>query len=92
MTSTGRSARARRPAADPATRSHRSLRWADLSPRRKGVLLALGSVQLSLAVAAWTDLARRRPDQVHGRKAVWAAVIAVNWVGPLAWFRWGRRR
>lgn len=66
-------------------------RWADLDPRRRTVLLALGAVQVSLAVAAWTDLARRRPDQVRGRKAVWAAVIALNWVGPIAWFGWGRR-
>ncbi|MGY1697582.1 MULTISPECIES: PLD nuclease N-terminal domain-containing protein [unclassified Geodermatophilus] len=72
-------------------RSRRARRWSDLTPRQRGLVLALGSVQASLAVSAWVDLARRRPDQVHGRKAVWAAVIAVNWVGPLAWFRWGRR-
>jgi phospholipase D-like protein len=70
----------------------RSLRWADLSRRQRRLLTVLGAVQMTLAVTAWTDLARRRPDQVNGRRAVWAAVIAVNWVGPLAWFRWGRRR
>ncbi|GAB3309791.1 hypothetical protein GCM10027451_19890 [Geodermatophilus aquaeductus] len=69
----------------------RLLRWADLSRRQRRLLTVLGAAQLSLAVAAWTDLARRRPDQMRGRRAVWAAVIAVNWVGPLAWFRWGRR-
>jgi hypothetical protein len=67
-------------------------RWADLSGRQRAVLLTLGSVQLSLAMTAWTDLARRRPAEVNGRKAVWAAVIAVNWIGPAAYFRWGRRR
>jgi hypothetical protein len=67
-------------------------RWRDLSPWQRAAVLVLGSVQLALAVAAWTDLARRRPAEVAGRKGVWAAVIAVNWVGPLAWFRWGRRR
>ncbi len=54
-------------------------------------MLVLGSVQLSLAAGAWADLATRPAAQVNGRKPVWAAIIAVNVVGPLAWFRWGRR-
>jgi len=48
-------------------------------------------IQLALAVAAWVDLARRPADQVNGRKGLWAAVIAVNWVGPIAYFVKGRR-
>ncbi|RFU20449.1 PLDc N-terminal domain-containing protein [Geodermatophilus marinus] len=67
-------------------------RWADLSGRQRAALAALAAVQLALAVGAWTDLARRRPDEVDGSRGLWAVVIAVNWVGPLAWFRWGRRR
>jgi hypothetical protein len=50
-----------------------------------------GSVQLALAATAWTDLATRTADEVNGRTSLWALLIAVNWVGPLAWFRWGRR-
>lgn len=65
-------------------------RWEDLTPGQRAALLMLGSAQLALAGAAWADLARRRPAEVNGRKGVWAAVIAVNWIGPLAWFRWGR--
>ncbi|MGY1633486.1 PLDc N-terminal domain-containing protein [Geodermatophilus sp. SYSU D01186] len=67
-------------------------RWRDLSGGQRAAVLALGAVQLALAVTAWRDLARRSPAEVAGRKGVWAAVIAVDWVGPLAWFRWGRRR
>ncbi|MGK5112269.1 PLDc N-terminal domain-containing protein [Geodermatophilus sp. CPCC 205506] len=63
-----------------------------MSGRQRALLLTLGSVQLSLAATAWTDLARRSASEVNGRKAVWAAVIAVNWIGPLTYFRWGRRR
>jgi hypothetical protein len=66
-------------------------RWRDLTPRQQTVVLVLGSIQLSLAATAWADLATRRPDEVNGSKARWAALIAVNWIGPLAWFRWGRR-
>jgi hypothetical protein len=67
-------------------------RWADLSPGQRAGVVALGAVQVSLAIAAWTDLARRPARTVNGPKPVWAVVIAVNTVGPLAWFRWGRRR
>jgi hypothetical protein len=69
----------------------RKQRWSDLSRRqRTGVVLG-ASAQLSLAAAAWIDLAMRPASQVQGSKAKWAAIIAVNWVGPLAYFRWGRR-
>jgi hypothetical protein len=66
-------------------------RWEDLSPRQQTLVLVAGSIQLALAATAWTDLATRTADEVNGRKSLWALLIAVNWVGPLAWFRWGRR-
>ena len=67
-------------------------RWTDLSPRARAAVLALATVQVSLAATAWTDLARRPARKVNGPKALWAVVIAVNTVGPLAYLRWGRRR
>ena len=67
-------------------------RWGDLTGRQQAVVLTLASVQLSLAATAWADLATRPAHEVNGRKAVWAAIIAVDFVGPLAYFRWGRRR
>jgi hypothetical protein len=66
-------------------------KWSELSPRQQTAALTMGSIQLSLAATAWTDLARRPAGRVNGRKALWAVVIAVNWIGPLASFRWGRR-
>jgi hypothetical protein len=73
------------------TSSVTATRWSDLTPRQQTAILVLGSIQLSLAATAWTDLARRPAHRVNGRKAVWAAVIAVNWIGPVSYFRWGRR-
>lgn len=67
-------------------------RWKDLSSREQTAVLVLASVQLSLAATAWADLAARHADQVNGKKSIWAAVIAVNFLGPLAYFRWGRLR
>jgi hypothetical protein len=49
-------------------------------------------VQISLALAAWWDLAHRPADGVRGSKRLWAAAILVNFVGPIAYFRGGRKR
>jgi hypothetical protein len=64
--------------------------WSDLSDRSKTAVLVLASIQMSLAVTAWIDLARRPASLVRGRKVAWAAVIAVDFVGPAAYFRLGR--
>ena len=56
-----------------------------------GVVVA-GAIEVGLAAAAWIDLARRPSTQVNGPKPAWAAAIAVNVIGPLCYFRWGRRR
>ncbi len=68
----------------------RTRRWKDLSDRQQTAVLVAASVQLSLAATAWTDLATRPAALVNGRKAVWAAVIGVNFLGPVAYFAWGR--
>jgi hypothetical protein len=67
-------------------------RWSDLSDGEKTAILIVGSVQLALAATAWVDLARRPRELVRGPKPMWAAVIAVNLVGPISYFTAGRRR
>lgn len=67
-------------------------RWKDMSPQQRMATLVAGSVQLALAATAWADLARRPAKRVNGPKGVWAAVIGVNFSGPIAYFIWGRRR
>lgn len=69
----------------------RRRRWRDMSPTQRLLVTVLAIAQVSLAVTAWVDLARRPADQVNGDKHMWAAVIAVNFIGPLAYFRRGRR-
>ncbi len=68
------------------------MRWTDLSSRQQTAILTLASVQLSLAATAWTDLAIRPSENVNGHKAVWAAIIAVNFVGPALYFSKGVRK
>ncbi|WP_461023748.1 PLD nuclease N-terminal domain-containing protein [Thalassiella azotivora] len=63
-----------------------------MTSRQRTAALVAFSVQLSLALTAWVDLARRPRDEVNGSKLKWAAVIGINWVGPIAYFVKGRRR
>ena len=69
-------------------------RWSELDRRQRGAIVAAGTVETVLKIAALVDLARRPARDVRGSKAVWAAAIAlVNAAGavPLAYFLRGRR-
>ena len=43
--------------------------WSTMSDRSKTLTLMAACVQISLAVTAWTDLARRPAEDVDGPKA-----------------------
>ena len=66
-------------------------KFAELSRPQQALVVLLAVVQLSLAVAAWADLSRRPADKVNGSKLRWALTIAVNFFGPIRYFRKGRR-
>jgi hypothetical protein len=68
----------------------RSRRWDELPTSRKVLVMALTAVQVSLAVSAWSDLAERPPEAVNGSKKKWAAIIAINFVGPILYYWRGR--
>ncbi|EOM77169.1 hypothetical protein DW322_19395 [Rhodococcus rhodnii] len=57
----------------------------------KSVLALLAIVQLALAFTAWRDLRSRPAEQIKGSKTMWAWIIGINFVGPLAYLRYGRR-
>jgi hypothetical protein len=67
-------------------------RWSDLSTGQRIGVVALGTFQVALQVAALVDIRRRPREQIKGRKATWVAVSFLNTVGPLAYFKFGRRR
>lgn len=69
----------------------RARHWSDMTDRQQTAVLVAASVQLSLAATAWADLATRPAALVNGRKGMWAALIGVNVVGPIAYFLWGHR-
>ena len=66
--------------------------WSEQSPARRAGVVAAAAAQLTLLVVALRDLRGRPADQVNGSKAAWTAACFVNFVGPLAYLRFGRRR
>ena len=79
------------PKAARATTRYGKKRWHDMDTGQQTAVVAAGVVQVTMAAAAWIDLARRPAEKVRGPKALWAAVIAVNFVGPALYFVAGRR-
>lgn len=67
-------------------------KWSELSNRQKTAVLVAGSVQVSLLLAALVDIYRRPAEEVRGSKWMWTAVSFVNFVGPISYFAFGRRR
>ena len=67
-------------------------KWSDLSTRQQTLVVAGAAVQIGLLGAALLDLSKRRPGEVNGPKAAWVAASFVNFVGPIAYFAFGRRK
>ncbi|OAV59892.1 membrane protein [Enteractinococcus helveticum] len=74
------------------TKASKKKGWKDFSPGQRAAIVALASVQVALAGTAWIDLARRDATEVNGSKGKWAAIIAVDFVGPILYFTRGIRR
>ena len=66
-------------------------RWVDLSNSQKVGIVVLGTVQVGLLAAALWDLVHRSPDEVRGDRRIWAGLVFINTIGPLAYFAIGRK-
>jgi hypothetical protein len=67
-------------------------RWGDLSSTQRKAVVLSGVVQLGLLAAALADIYRRPAQEIRGDKRLWAVVALVNFVGPVSYFLFGRRR
>lgn len=65
--------------------------WSELGPVGRTVIVAGASVELVLTTMAAVDLVRRPKHQVKGPKALWAAALVVQPIGPIAYLLAGRR-
>ncbi len=61
--------------------------------RRQRIRTALGGLlKMLLLIAALRDIRRRSEEEINGSKRMWTAIAFVNYVGPIAYFIFGRKR
>jgi hypothetical protein len=70
----------------------RKKKWNELSPMARFGTISAAIVQLSLLVAAQTDISRRPSAQIRGSKAMWRLATLVNFIGPATYFTFGVKR
>ena len=66
-------------------------RWADLSEVQKIGIILMGTMQLGLLASGLWDLAHRTPAEVRGDRRLWAGLMFLDWIGPIAYFAYGRK-
>lgn len=67
-------------------------RWSELSTGQRVSMVSSGVIQVGLLVAALADIRRRPQEEIRGDKRLWIAAAFVNFIGPIAYFVFGRRR
>jgi hypothetical protein len=67
-------------------------RWSELTNAQRAGVIIMGSIQLLLLVAALWDIRQRPVAEINGSKKLWTAVVFINWIGPLAYFLFGRSK
>lgn len=66
--------------------------WKDLNPAQQKAVVAVGAFQITLTALALRDIARRPSGSIRGSRTAWTLASFVNFIGPLAYFAFGRRR
>jgi hypothetical protein len=67
-------------------------KWSDLSEGQRNAIKVLAVTEFLLKIAMLVDISRRPADQIRGPKRLWRAAAAVNTLGPVSYFVFGRRR
>ena len=67
-------------------------KWSDFSTSQQTLIVLLGVLQVSLFAAAVYDIYKRPADQINRPKPFWLAASLVNFVGPIAYFLFGRKQ
>ncbi|HEY1154948.1 MAG TPA: PLD nuclease N-terminal domain-containing protein [Arthrobacter sp.] len=73
-------------------RGGRKKTWKEMSPAGKVGTIVTAIMQVSLLVAAQRDISRRPAELINGPKAAWRAASFVNFIGPMGYFIFGRKR
>jgi hypothetical protein len=65
--------------------------WSGLSDGQRTAIKVLALAELTLKIAMLVDIKRRPASQIRGPKGAWRAAAAVNTIGPVSYFLFGRR-
>jgi hypothetical protein len=65
--------------------------WGDMTTTQQAGLVLMGVIQIALLAAALIDIRRRSADELNGSKRLWTLAAFVNFIGPLAYFIFGRK-
>lgn len=68
------------------------LKWEEMSPAQRTGIIIPGMIQIALLVAALWDLRHRPAEEVRGDKRLWVGLSFINFVGPISYFIFGRKR
>jgi len=69
----------------------RKMRWQDLTHKQRVAVAIMSVVQVGLLVAALVDMHQRSDEELTASKGTWTAIAFVNFLGPIAYFLFGRR-
>lgn len=67
-------------------------RWKELPAEKRSAITVAGVVQLVLLVLAQRDISKKPAAQIRGPKGLWRLATLINFIGPIAYFAFGRRR
>ncbi|NLW30231.1 MAG: hypothetical protein GXY77_02100 [Fibrobacter sp.] len=66
--------------------------WKTMKPKHKRVIILLAIVQITLLIVAMTDIWIRPSEQIKGSKTRWRLISLINFLGPLSYFFFGRKK
>lgn len=66
--------------------------WKEMSASSKAGTILVGIAQVSLLVAAQKDISKRPAAMINGPKLAWRAASFINFIGPMGYFVFGRKR
>lgn len=66
--------------------------WQELTTSQKTGLVISMIIQITLLIAAQRDIRQRSENEINGNKWIWSAAALVNFVGPIAYFLFGRKK
>lgn len=67
-------------------------KWSDLSQGQRNAIKIAALAELTLKIAMLIDIRRRPASEIRGPKGAWRAAAAVNTLGPVSYFLFGRRK